>query len=222
MVMQLENLKLQGIAPDHVRTIEKSLESAQVTSDCRLGALLSAMCEEVREGCHSGRLYGEAISLALLAYLSGTYATPRPAEISEKGLSPAQKRCLVDYVRANLAANISVTDLAELVQMSPSHFAHVQGVVCHDALSVRDARAHRGSQGLVRGHELVRNRGRHGLRQWVSRGHVISKWHAMGCEADSGEYVLIHEIEFILLGAAVFSGSKCELPFPFRATRRGP
>jgi AraC family transcriptional regulator len=80
MVMQLDNLKLQGIAPDHVRTIEKSLESAQVTSDCRLGALLSEMCEEVREGCPSGRLYGESISLALLAYLSGTYATPRPAD----------------------------------------------------------------------------------------------------------------------------------------------
>ena len=125
MVMQLDNLKLQGIAPDHVRTIEKSLEPAQVTSDCRLGALLSAMLEEVRDGCPSGRLYGESISLALLAYLAGAYATPRPAEISEKGLSPAQKRCLVEYVRANLSANISVTELAELVQMSPSHFARM-------------------------------------------------------------------------------------------------
>jgi AraC-like DNA-binding protein len=125
MVLQLDNSKLEHIAEDHVLAIDKTLAPVQVTRDGRLAALLWAMCEEVRDGCTSGRLYGESISLALLAYLSGSYATPRPAQISEKGLSSAQKRCVVDYVRANLAANISVTDLAELVQMSPSHFARI-------------------------------------------------------------------------------------------------
>lgn len=125
MVLQLDNSKLQHIAPDHVLAIDKALEPAQVTSDVRLAALLSAMCEEVRAGCTSGRLFGESISLALLAYLSGRYATPRTEEHCCQSLSPAQKRCLVGYIRANLATNISVTELAELVQMSPSHFARV-------------------------------------------------------------------------------------------------
>src|SRR3990172_4678408 len=71
MVLQLDNSRLQHIAPDHVLTIDKSLESAQVASDDRLAALMSAMRDEVREGCRSGRLYGEAISLALLTYLAG-------------------------------------------------------------------------------------------------------------------------------------------------------
>jgi AraC family transcriptional regulator len=125
MVLQLDNSKLQHIAPDQVLAIDQSLESAQVTSDARLAAMLAAMCEEVRAGCTSGRLFGESISLALLAYLSGKYATPRTSENCDQRLSPAQKRSIVDYIRANLAANISVTELAELVQMSPSHFARM-------------------------------------------------------------------------------------------------
>ena len=125
MLLQLDNPKLQHIAPDDVLTIEKSLASAQMTSDDRLAALMSAMREEVREGCPSGRLYGESISLALLAYLAGRYATPRHADNRETGLSPSQKRRIVDYIRANLASNICVTELAGLAQMSPSHFARV-------------------------------------------------------------------------------------------------
>jgi AraC family transcriptional regulator len=125
MVMQLDNHKLQHIAPDHVLTIEKSLGSAQVTNDTRLAALMSAMCQEVKAECPSGRLYGESISLALLAYLAGTYATPPPPECCATNLSSAQRRSIVTYVRANLSANVSVSELADLVQMSPSHFARV-------------------------------------------------------------------------------------------------
>jgi AraC family transcriptional regulator len=125
MVMQLDNSRLQTIAPDHVLTIEKSLGSAKITKDDRLSALMSAMFAEVKEGCRAGRLYAESISLALLAYLAGRYATPRPPDNCEASLSPAQRRALIDYIRANLTENISVTELAGLVQMSPSHFARV-------------------------------------------------------------------------------------------------
>ncbi len=126
MVLQLDNSKLQHIAPDQVLTIDKSLDSAQVTRDDRLASLLSAMCEEVREGCTSGRLYG-GIDLACVARVSRGQVCHAPAlgQSARTGLSPAQKRGIVDYVRANLASNISVTELAGLVQMSPSHFARV-------------------------------------------------------------------------------------------------
>jgi AraC family transcriptional regulator len=125
MVLQLDSSKVQHIAPDHVHAIERSLEAAQVTFDLRLAGLLTAMRAEVRAGCPSGRLYAESISLALLAYLAGTYSTPQPAENCVAILSPVQKRKLVDYVRANVTSNISVSELAGLVQMSPSHFARV-------------------------------------------------------------------------------------------------
>jgi AraC family transcriptional regulator len=125
MVLQLDNLKLQDIAPDHVLAIERSLESAQVTFDFRLAWLLAAMRDEVSEGCPSGRLYAESISLALLAYLAGAYATPRQTESCAAHLSPAQKRSVVAYIRANLTSSVSVSELAAVVHMSPSHFARV-------------------------------------------------------------------------------------------------
>jgi AraC family transcriptional regulator len=61
----------------------------------------------------------------LLAYLAGRYATPRHVSNGESGLSPTQKRHIVDHIRANLASTISVTELAGLMLMSPSHFARV-------------------------------------------------------------------------------------------------
>ena len=125
MVLQLDNSRLQHVAPDQVSTLEKSLISALTTDDHRLAALMLAMREEVRQGCTSGRLYGESISLALLAYLAGKYAAPPPTDHGTTNLSPVHVRSLVDYVRANLASNLSVTELAGLVRMSPSHFARV-------------------------------------------------------------------------------------------------
>jgi AraC family transcriptional regulator len=86
---------------------------------------MMAMRDEIREGCTSGRLFAESISLALLAYLAGRYATPQPGDNRETSLSPAQKRRLADYIQANLTGNICVTELAGLVHMSPSHFARM-------------------------------------------------------------------------------------------------
>ena len=125
MALQLDNAKLQDLAPDHVATIERSLKSAQVAQDGRLACLLSAMREEVLLGCPSGRLFGEAISLALLAYLAGTYATYRQHRSCERKLSAAQMRNIVDYIKGNLTREIGVTDIAGLVRISPSHFSRV-------------------------------------------------------------------------------------------------
>ncbi|PNG26699.1 AraC family transcriptional regulator [Methylocella silvestris] len=125
MVLQLDSSRLQDLAPAQVLAIDKVLNSAQVTRDFRLAALLSAMCAEVKDGCASGRLYGESISVAFLAYLAGRYATPSLPAGCEKCLSPAEIRTLVGFIRENLARNISVTELAGLVQMRPSRFAHM-------------------------------------------------------------------------------------------------
>jgi AraC family transcriptional regulator len=100
------------------------LETAQVTSDGRLAALMTAMCMEVRDGCLSGRLYGESLSIALLKYLAARYATPGNLRRASS-LSPRQRRTIVDYVRANLADDISVGELAAIVSMSPSHLTRV-------------------------------------------------------------------------------------------------
>lgn len=125
LLLQLDSTRFQHVAPEEVKAVETALASALTTNDHRLATLMLAMRDEIREGCTSGRLFAESISLALLAYLAGRYATPRPVGDSGKGLSRAQKRKLVEYVRENLSANLSVGELASLVQMSPSHFSRV-------------------------------------------------------------------------------------------------
>lgn len=125
MVLQLDSGRLQTMAPDRFLDIDRSLTSPCVTRDRHLAALLSAMLLEVRSGCASGRLYGESISIALLAYLAGRYASPAIAASGPRTLSATQMRRVVTYIRENLDRDISVSTLAELVQMSTSHFARV-------------------------------------------------------------------------------------------------
>jgi AraC family transcriptional regulator len=124
MVLQLDNAKLHHLAPTQIHSIDTSLTTAQVTKDQRLAHLLEAMRAEVEEGCLSGKLYAEAISIALLAYLANRYCAST-ADRSNFSLSVSQKQQLSDYIRDALAESISVTELAGLVHMSPSHFSRV-------------------------------------------------------------------------------------------------
>jgi AraC family transcriptional regulator len=125
MVLQLDGSRLEDLAPAQVLAIDKSLSPVQVTGDFRLATLLSAMSAEVKDGCASGRLFGESISVAFLTYLAGRYATPQLLTGCEKSLSPAEMRTLVGYIRERLVSDISVTELARLMQMSASHFARI-------------------------------------------------------------------------------------------------
>lgn len=125
MVLQLDNARPQRLAPAQVRSIDEALVTAQVTRDGRLADLLSAMRAEVREGCLSGRLYAEAISIALLAYLASKYCAPTRSLSPISSLSSAQKRRLDEFIREAVADSISVSELAALVDMSPSHFSRV-------------------------------------------------------------------------------------------------
>jgi AraC family transcriptional regulator len=60
----------------------------------------------------------------LVSYLAGKYATPGNPHRASR-LSPAQRRSISDYVRENLANDISVTELAAIVCMSPAHFTRL-------------------------------------------------------------------------------------------------
>ena len=124
VIVQLDAAKLRSFAPYDIDAIEAALPPVLTTRDGRLAGMVIAMRDEVKEGCPSGRLFAESISIALLAYMAGKYATPGNTHRTSS-LSPAQRRSIADYVRANLASDISVSELAGLVQMSPSHFARV-------------------------------------------------------------------------------------------------
>jgi AraC family transcriptional regulator len=93
-----------------------------ITDDVRVAALAQCMYGEILDGCSSGKLYGESLSLALMSYAWERYASSRPPVRSmQSGLSTPKLRRLLDYILSNLASDLTIHDLAELVDLSPHH-----------------------------------------------------------------------------------------------------
>ncbi len=89
-----------------------------------IGQLAIALKTEIQTGCLSGRLYGESLGTALAARLARNYAVSKPfLEFKASGLSQSQLERVTDYVKANLAQDLSILDLATLTGMSESHFS---------------------------------------------------------------------------------------------------
>jgi AraC family transcriptional regulator len=81
------------------------------------------MAAEVAQGCPAGKLYGESLSLTLAAYLEGRFSAK---QLNRKPVAPRlsnpETRSLVEYIRANLGSELTLTHLASLVDMSPRQF----------------------------------------------------------------------------------------------------
>ncbi|MGN6571450.1 MAG: helix-turn-helix domain-containing protein [Pseudolabrys sp.] len=73
--------------------------------------------------CTSSR-YGEALGVVLGHELIRANEAAVPASLSRGGLSGWQQKTLTDYIEANLGTVLRLTDMAQLVRLSPYHFAH--------------------------------------------------------------------------------------------------
>jgi AraC family transcriptional regulator len=104
--------------------------------DPHVVSLVLSMRDEIQADCPTGRLYGEALSLALASYLFKRF----PHEVGQEGrygpaLSPNQVARIQEYVRANLARDIGLSELADQLGLSPHYFSmlfkHAVGVSPH-------------------------------------------------------------------------------------------
>jgi AraC family transcriptional regulator len=103
-----------------------NIEPQYAVSDPRVVALVLNMRDEIRSGCHNGKLYAEALSLALAARLQARYSRePSLGSDCTSTLSPLQIARIREYVRANLASDIGVADLAGQVNLSPHYFSRL-------------------------------------------------------------------------------------------------
>ena len=93
-------------------------------SDPQVVSLVLNMRDEIRAGCPTGKLYGETLSLALAAYLFKRYARETsPEGRCELALSPMQVRRVREYIRANLACDVGLAEMADQVSLSPHYFS---------------------------------------------------------------------------------------------------
>jgi AraC-like DNA-binding protein len=84
-------------------------------------SIVRAMCDEVTSGSSTGRLYGESLSMALLSYV--VERMPSSTLRARGRLSDAQCRRLQKHIRDLLHEDLSLIELASVVNLSPRHFS---------------------------------------------------------------------------------------------------
>jgi len=104
----------RGHDPDRV-----ALEPRFQVRDVSIEHIAWALDAERRADYPSGTLYVESLGLALAAHLLGRYEPPPRVE---RGLSKRQARRVVSYIDAHLGEELSLVTLAEVAEVSPSHF----------------------------------------------------------------------------------------------------
>jgi AraC family transcriptional regulator len=120
--LELDPARVEALLGHHPNTSADALAAQIAIDDAQIAALLSSMALEVEQGCSAGALYGQSLSLALAAYLAGRFSPSPPETKPVRRLSRLQSQRLVDYVRANLDRELSLFELAALVQLSPRQF----------------------------------------------------------------------------------------------------
>jgi len=125
-----------GIAPDDGTIPE--FQSLRAVADPVLKALCDRIRDEVLSGVPEGRVYVESLGQALAAHLTRHYAKSRASEGGVRGLTSHQLRRAVEFIRDNLASDISLATIARAADLSPFHFARrfklATGVAPHQYL----------------------------------------------------------------------------------------
>jgi AraC family transcriptional regulator len=140
----------------HQKTIE--LTEHWNLHDPHILAVLQAMITDLNEGSPAGRLYGESLSNALAVYLLGRYTAHRHTPVTNKGGLPGYRlKRVLDYICANIADDLSLSQLATLVDMSPHYFSELfkksMGVSPHRY--VLSQRIERSKQNLRNSHQSI-------------------------------------------------------------------
>ncbi len=92
--------------------------------DDQLRYIMLTLHHELLAKCPSGRLFGEYMGLSFATALLTNHSTI-PARLNHYrgGLSPYKLRQVTDFIADNLSCNLSLAEMANLLQMGPCHFA---------------------------------------------------------------------------------------------------
>jgi AraC family transcriptional regulator len=95
-------------------------------TDPHIMAVLVAMTTDLTEDSPAGRLYGESLANALAVYLLNRYTVRRYTPVANRGGLPGYRlKRVLEYIGDNLAGDLSLSQLAAIVGMSPHYFAEL-------------------------------------------------------------------------------------------------
>lgn len=95
---------------------------------------MRAIAAEIKAGCPQGAAFSESVSISLITYLAQTWSGRDPPPALE-GVERAAVRKALEFVEGNLAADLSLSQLARVACLSPRQLARcfkaAQGVSVH-------------------------------------------------------------------------------------------
>jgi AraC family transcriptional regulator len=92
--------------------------------DDQLRYIMLTLHNELLANCPSGRLFGEYMGLSFAtALLTNHSANTARLGHYRGGLSPYKLRQITEFITENLSSNLSLAEMANLLQMGPCHFA---------------------------------------------------------------------------------------------------
>jgi len=102
-----------------------NLQTQMPTEDETISSLITAMRDELRRDCSSGRMFAQGLSLALAGYVRSRYGVPVPERRTPGRFSPREMTQIVEYTMQNLSRDIGIDDLASLLNLSNSQFSRL-------------------------------------------------------------------------------------------------
>lgn len=102
-----------------------SFQTQMQDVDETISVLITAMRNELRRGCGSGRMYAQGLSLALIGYVQNRYGTSTARRRTPGTIPPREMARVADYIHQYLARDINVNDLASLLNLSSSQFSRL-------------------------------------------------------------------------------------------------
>lgn len=111
----------ESIEPERVELLPHSPKPDPLIY--QIGLALKAELERDEAG---SRLYAEAMANALIVHLLKHYAVHTPVvQNHSDGLSRSKLKQVIDYIHNHLDQDLSLNELAAMVQMSPTYFARL-------------------------------------------------------------------------------------------------
>ncbi|AGY59661.1 AraC family transcriptional regulator [Gloeobacter kilaueensis] len=92
--------------------------------DLRLQQIAMLLLDELQSGGVMGRLYVESLSQVLIVHLLRHYSNlTQTITDKHRSLTPTQLQQVIDYIHAHLNQDLSLPELARIINISPTYFA---------------------------------------------------------------------------------------------------
>ncbi|ESA33988.1 family transcriptional regulator [Leptolyngbya sp. Heron Island J] len=126
VLLTLDPAKVVEVLPDYPLLERRTFRRQHKVQDRHLQMLLQSLLVEAESGGRNGKLYADALSMALAAHFVNHYSADTPLNLSVAQTIERQRLGqVIDYIDAYLTENLSLNDLALVAGLSKFHFSRL-------------------------------------------------------------------------------------------------